>query len=373
MSTILKRKLTAIGFLASLILLIAAEPEFAAQDDSTHLRVNVVLVQLSVAVTDRDGHYISGLHPDDFVVTEDKIPEKIATFDEGSGVAQRLANMPVATAQPELKGGDAPQQQAVATGSNAPAGRIIASTDTEGASGNGANVFILFDTSNYMYRGFVFAQDAISDFVRSMEPANKIAFYSYNRDLSRGTLLTPDRYRVVSGVRNTVAGDDAALYNCLLLTVKDAAPLTGRKAIIVFSNGPDNASSVPPEDVAELAQSTGTIIYIVSTRLAEEEPVSTAAFERMSRATGGKAYFAGDWRKERQAFASIREDLGHLYSISYYPQPNANRGWRTISVKLAGKDLQKYRIRTRDGYRVLQSYAIANGTAMAGAQQPEQQ
>ena len=153
-----------------------------------------------------------------------------------------------------------------------------------------------------MYRGFVFAQDAISDFVRSMDDANKIAFYSYSRDLSRATMLTADRFRVVNGVRSTVAGDDAALYNCLLMTVKDAAMLTGTKAIVVFSNGPDNASSVPPEDVAELAQSTGTIIYIVSTRLAQDEPVSAAAFERMSKATGGKAYFAGNWRKEKRRF-----------------------------------------------------------------------
>ena len=154
-------------------------------------------------------------------------------------------------------------------------------------------------------------------------------------------------------MRNSVAGDDAALYNSLLLTVKDAAPLRGRKAIVVFSNGPDNASSVPPEDVAELAQSTGTIIYIISTRQAQEDPVSAAAFERVSKASGGKAYFAKNWRQEKQAFASIREDLVHLYTLSYYPQQNPNRGWRSIKVRLVGKDLQKYHIRTRDGYRLL--------------------
>jgi VWFA-related protein len=230
------------------------------------------------------------------------------------------------------------------------------------ASLSGANIFILFDTSNYMYRGFVYAQDAISDFVRSMDDASRIAFYSYSRDLSRGTLLTANRFRVVNGVRSTVAGDDAALYNSLLLTVKDAAPLTGRKAIVVFSNGPDNASSVPPEDVAELAQDTGTIIYIVSTRLAQDDLVSTAAFERMSKVTGGKAYFAGNWRKEKQAFASIREDLNHLYSISYYPQPNPNRGWRSISVKLSGPALQRYHIRCRDGYRLLPPTAVSSDT-----------
>jgi hypothetical protein len=77
----------------------------------------------------------------------------------------------------------------------------------------GANVFILFDTSNYMYRGFVFAQDAIADFVRSLETADKIAFYSYSRDLYRAAPLTADRSQILRAVRTTVAGDDAALYN----------------------------------------------------------------------------------------------------------------------------------------------------------------
>src|SRR5437867_8761696 len=108
--------------------------------------------------------------------------------------------------------------------------------------------------SNYMYRGFVFAQDAIADFVRSLERADKVAFYSYSRDLYRAAALTSDRSEVVRGVRTSVAGDDAALYNSLLLTVQDAGQRPGRKVIVVFSNGPDNSSMVPPEDVAELAQ-----------------------------------------------------------------------------------------------------------------------
>jgi Ca-activated chloride channel homolog len=319
----------------------------AAQDDASRIRVSVVLVQLNVAVTDSKGNYISGLKPEDFAITEDKIPEKPATFEEGNGPTRKLVDIASADGK-----------------SLTQADRTQVSTDS--ASGEqssidpdkkfaGANVFILFDTSNYMYRGFVFAQDAIADFIRSLEGVSKIALYSYSRDLSKVATLTPDRSQVLRGVRTTVAGDDAALYNGLLMTVKDAAPLTGRKAIVVFSNGPDNASLVPPEDVAELAQSTGTIIYMISTQAAESEPVSTAVFERMSKATGGKAYFSKDWQSEKQAFASIRDDLAHLYAISYYPAQNPNRGWRAISVKLVGKNLQKYRIRTRAGYRVLQT------------------
>jgi VWFA-related protein len=318
----------------------------AAQDDPMHLRVNVVLVQLNVAVTNDKGEYVTGLRPEDFSVTEDKIPQKISTFEENSESGHSAME---ATRRDQKSQPDGPGK----TTDPDPTGLRAASGDVAISHGSEDNLFILFDTSNYMYRSFVFAQDAIADFVRSMSDTSRIAFYSYSRNLSRATPLTSDHFRTVSGVRSTVAGDDAALYNSLLLTVKDAAPLRGRKAIVVFSNGPDNASSVPPEDVAELAQSTGTIIYIISTRQAQDDPVSAAAFERMSKVSGGKAYFAKNWREEKEAFGFIREDLVHLYTLSYYPQPNPNRGWRSIKVKLTGKDLQKYHLRTRDGYRLL--------------------
>ena len=341
---------------SGLLLVLDGGSHPAAQEGATNFRVNVVLVELNVAVTDHKGNYVGGLRPEDFTITEDKIRQKIATFEEGNGFPT------------EVSGADGGTE--AAAGSGPAAAPIVDAQGVQISRFNGANVFILFDTSNYMYRGFVFAQDAITQFVRSMDDASKIAFYSYSRNLSRAALLTADRFSVVKGVRSTVAGDDAALYNCLLLTVEDAAKLKGRKAVVVFSNGPDNASSVPPEDVAELAQSTGTIIYIISTRQAQNEPVSAASFERMSKATGGKAYFAGNWEEEHQAFVSIREDLGHLYTLSYYPQPNPNRGWRSIRVQLNGPEMQKYHIRTRDGYQLLQHVELTSaanpGQADAG-------
>lgn len=306
--------------------------------ESPKIRVVVNMVQLNVAVTDKNGNYITGLSPKDFAVTEDGIAEQIATFGEGN---ERIRSLLARGSEGKA---EAPPESADSSPAN-PSGEALS------AMLSGANVFILFDTSDYMYRGFVFAQDAISDFVRSLETADKIAFYSYSRDLSRASTLTADRSQVLRAVRSTVAGDQAALYNTLLLTLKDAAQYTGRRVVVVFSNGPDNSSVVPPEDVAEFAQSTGVSIYMISTREAKLEPVSTAVFERMTAATGGKVYFAKSWRDEARAFSSIREDLAHLYSLSYYPQPNPNSGWRSIKVKLVGERLKKYEIRTRNGYR----------------------
>jgi Ca-activated chloride channel family protein len=333
-----KRWLVSLGVV--LVVLSDSGVRLTAQEGEPHIRVVVDLVQLNVAVTDKKGNYITGLRPQDFVIVEDGIPQKLATFAEGNESARRIQDA----------AGDGKSTDATAD----PPHDVASSESTDSSLGAmiaGANVFILFDTSNYMYRGFVFAQDAISDFVRSLETANKIAFYSYSRDLLRASPLTEDRGQILRAVRTTVAGDEAALYNTLLLTLKDAAKFKGRRVVVVFSNGPDNSSVVPPEDVAELAQSAGISIYMISTQQAKLEPVSTAVFDRMTAATGGKAYFAKTWRDEKKAFASIHDDLAHLYSLSYYPQPNPNRGWRGITVKLVGSRAKSYRVRTRNGYR----------------------
>jgi VWFA-related protein len=323
-----------LGSLSILLILFSAGGARGDGQQESDLRVVVSMVQLNVAVTDKNGNYITGLTPKDFVITEDGITEKLATFAEGNAKAHSLlgSDLPIAE----------PARSSDGTGDSAQTfDSLIA----------GADVFVLFDTSNYMYRDFVFAQDAISEFVRSLERADKIAFYSYSRDLSRAAALTSDRMQVLRGIRSTVAGDSAALYNALLLTVKDAGQYTGRRVVVVFSNGPDSSSVVPPEDVAEVAQSAGISVYMISTQEAKLEPVSTAVFERMTAATGGKAYFAKNWRDERRAFTSIKDDLAHLYSLSYYPKANPNSGWRAITVNLAG-DKAKYKVRTRNGYRL---------------------
>lgn len=313
-----------------------------AQEDQTkkpvvHIDVNLVL--LNVAVTDNKGHYVTGLKPSDFAVFEDGIPQKLATFGEGDAPQKPVDQ----SLDSNLVGSSPPTEHAES---------LIA----------GANVFILFDTSNYMYRTFAIAQDAIAEFARSLDNPERVAFYSYSRDLYRGALLTSDKAAVLRGVRSTTAGDNPALYNALLLTLKDAGQYSGRKVVVVFSNGPDTASMVAPEDVSEVAQSEGVPIYVISTNEAKQDPISTTVFQRMTAATGGEVYFAKSWKRQQQAFASIREDIGHLYSLSYYPKNNPNRGWRSIKVKLTGAAAKKYFVRTRSGYRPKLARASAGGT-----------
>ena len=216
---------------------------------------------------------------------------------------------------------------------------------------DGTNVFVLFDTSNFMYKGFVYAEDAIADFVRGLDRADSIAVYTFSRNLSRAAPLTHDHSNAIAGLRKSVAGDDTALYNALLLALRDAAKVPGRKVIIVFSNGPDNASMVAPDDVRAVADDEGIPLYVISTAEVNKDPISSNVFKRISQRTGGKAYFAKTWQKQVEAFEDIREDLGNSYTVTYYPKPNPNEGFRKITIDPTNDPGKKWRIRSRPGYR----------------------
>src|ERR1035438_9149084 len=204
--TISRREL--FGLTAGGLLLRAQQPQ-----QRPIFRVKVDMVVLSYQVTDSKNHYIKGLKPSDFRIYEDGILQKISTFAEGS-------NTPVAVA---------------ADGTTRP----LIETREEALPGMekldafvGTNVFVLFDTSNFMYKGFVYAEDAITDFVRGLDGADSVAVYTFSRNLSRAAVLTREKSEAIAGLRKSVAGDDTALYNALLLTLRDAAKGPGRKVVI---------------------------------------------------------------------------------------------------------------------------------------------
>jgi len=300
----------------------------AQQPERTTFRVDVGLVVHGFTVQNSKGQYVNNLKAADFRILEDGIPQKMNTFSEGNNPPVQVNED--GTTKPLLAGG----------GDNARPDELT-----------GTNVFVLFDTSNYMYRGFVYASDAIADFVRGLDRADKVAVYTFSRNLSKAAPLTNDRNDAIGGLRKAVAGDDAALYNALLLAVRDAAKVPGRKVVIVFSNGPDNASMVAPDDVQAVAQDEGIPIYVISTSDVSKDAISSNVFKRISQRTGGQVFFAKTWQKQVEAFENIRESLGNSYTITYYPQKNSNDNFRKIEVQILSDPGKKLRIQARPGYR----------------------
>ncbi len=292
------------------LLLTIGVPLLKGQGDTgTRYRVDVDMVALTFSVTDKKGNHVTGLKPEDIRIVEDGAEQKVVSFAEGS--------------------------------------RLLVNEGTESA---GTNVFILFDTSNRMYASIPYVCDAIADFVRRLAPADSSAIYTFSRNLFRAETLTQNHQAVRAALSNVSAGDDTALFNSVLLTVRDAARIPGRKAIVVFSNGPDNASVLGPEDVGRVAENEGIPIYVISTRDATQDRRLFDALQRLTSRTGGRLYCARNWQQQAEAFTSVREDIGSSYTVYYYPAPNPNHGYRSVHVEMVSPGGKGYRVLARPGY-----------------------
>jgi VWFA-related protein len=275
-------------------------------------KADVNMVALTFTVTDKKGNSVTGLKSSDLVIREDGIEQKITALAEG---------------------------------------RQLFRAGSQGDESAGVSVFILFDTSNRMYSGFPHACDAIAGFIRLLPPGDSAALYTFSRNLFRSATLSPDHALTRAGLRNLSAGDDTALFNSILLTARDAAVVAGRKAIVVFSNGPDTASVIGPDDVGRVAEDEGIPIYIISTRdQAQDHPLNQALKTLTSR-TGGKLYAAQNWEKQVNALADIRADIGSAYTAYYYPEPNPNQGFRVLTIEIISRTTGTYQIRSRRGYQ----------------------
>jgi Ca-activated chloride channel family protein len=258
------------------------------------------MVQLRVAVTDHKGNYVTNLEMKDFRVLENGVEQKI---------------------------------QAVAP----PAKATKAET----------SVFILFDTSNRMYDDFPRAEDAVADFIRGLAPSDNVALYGFSRNVCRLAPPGRDRLETMVGLRHAVAGDNTSLYDAMLVTLREASKIAGNKTLVVFSNGPDNASLLSPEEVRAVAEDEGIQIYVVSTK--DYDALSNAAFHDVTARTGGKTYIATSWDKQKLAFEAIDEDLNNSYVVEYFPAPS-DAAYRKIDVQVVGDTGQTYRVRSRAGY-----------------------
>src|ERR1700730_725433 len=101
-------------FVILLLLLSGFTVWMSAQDreqNSNVIRITVAMVQLNVAVTDSKGDYVTGMHPSDFLISEDGISQTVATFEEGNEGPQNLADAS------HGKGGPGPDANTIAQSS----------------------------------------------------------------------------------------------------------------------------------------------------------------------------------------------------------------------------------------------------------------
>jgi len=263
-------------------------------------------VYLEFAVTDKHGHFIKDLQQSQFALLDDhKAPAQVYSFTQQTNLPLRVG--------------------------------------------------ILIDTSTSIRTRFQFEQQAATAFLLEiLRPQSDKAFIE-------GFDVTPD-YRqdwtnnvdaLTAGVQGLRSGGGTALYDAVysacrdkLLTSRGQEPV--RKAIVLVSDGDDNQSHAYLEDAIKECQRAETIIYAISTDVSPTRDRGDEILEKMSLATGGKAFFPPKIEDMASSFSAIQEELRSQYALVYKPADfTANGAFRPIYLYCLDR---RYTVRVREGY-----------------------
>ncbi len=294
----------------------AASMLFAAQNppppplqelpnDPGTIRSEVTRVNMLFTVTDKKGRFVTDLVKDDFTVAENKKPQPILEFTAESDLPLRLA--------------------------------------------------ILIDTSGSITDRFKFQQEAANNFIHDvMRPQDKAIIVAFDSSAELVADMTSDIGTLENAVHNLRAGGGTALYDAIYFAckerlIKDQPMYKFRRAMVVLSDGEDNASQHSREQALEMAQRADTVIYTISTNITHVETDGDKVMRYFADETGGNSFFPFEAKDLNQSFENIANELRHQYNLFYRPEPLNNDGqYHKVLIKI--KNRHDLIVRARKGY-----------------------
>jgi Ca-activated chloride channel homolog len=262
-------------------------------------RVDVDVVQVTVTVSDSRGRFVRGIPQGSFHVFEDGHQQAISHF----------ANE------------DVPLE-------------LVAAIDISGS----------------MAPAMPKLKSAVKQFLGDVPGQDQVTLLGFNDNVFTLTRKTTDPAERMKAVDRLAPWGSTALYDVLLRGVEMLGRQTGRKALIVFTDGEDQGSHATINDVERRLQSSDVTLYMIGQgRGVTMEPLRRI-MERLSAPTGGRALFTDSIDELHNAFAELLDELSNQYLLGYQSS-NSKRDdqWRKIKVDVDGH----HDVRARLGYRAL--------------------
>lgn len=287
------------------LILAGLSPRLAAQDDKP-LRLDVKLVTVFANVTDKNGAIVGGLTQDDFKVTEDGRPQKIAVFE-------RQSELPL-------------------------------------------NLVLAIDTSSSTYKDRGIEQSAAKKFVGALiRPQDQMSVFQFNTyvtELTNG--FTNNVAQIDHGLDRMRGAGGTALYDSIYLGSQKLGRRDGRKVLVLVSDGGDTVRGSSYDDALEQALRNEVMIYSII-----DVPIEASAGRdiggehamiTLSEQTGGKYFYAYEGGLEK-AFERVSDDLRTQYMIGYYPRNQApGRDFHRIEVTIPRAAPDAFNISHKTGY-----------------------
>jgi len=255
----------------------------------------VTQVEVYATVTDADGRAVKGLAETDFTILEDDRPQRIATF----------------------VGGAFPAAVALA---------VDRSFSMKGTP-------------------LTLARTAGRVFVEALQSDDRAMLISISGEVDVLAPLSTDKTPLLRALDALDPWSTTSLNDALIRSLDLLEGETGRRAIVLLSDGVDRYSTAQDADVVDRARRSDVLVYPIAIGR-----VRPPLFAELATVTGGRSFHLRDPRALQSTLQSIAADLRAQYLIGYEPdRPSLSEDaeWRSITIRVSKPGV---RVRARSGY-----------------------
>jgi Ca-activated chloride channel family protein len=331
------------------VLSLAATP--AAAQRTPVFRVGLDLVNVTVTVRDGRGGLVSDLDAGDFVVREDGRVQPVHVFGAAAGQVHAGERAPRTADLHCTRCGEIVHVAEGQTVPECPHGHRT--FDVGEREELALNLGMLFDTSQSMRKDLKLSQESAIRFLDAIPRARDLLLIFFDRDIRLSRYNSENQQGIFERILETKGEGYTALYDAIAVYLSRVAETPGRKVLVVFTDGDDTTSQVPPHEVQRLVRSSDVTVYPVAFP-GEYRPSSADALRARSflhslaELSGGRVFQPTASRELAGIYQSILDELGTQYVLGYVSDnPKRDGRFRRITVELKRPGLK---LRHRPGY-----------------------
>jgi Ca-activated chloride channel family protein len=206
---------------------------------------------------------------------------------------------------------------------------------------------LLIDITGSMEDALPLVKKACLDLLAELRPNDPLAVFAFHDRLAVSGEFSVDRQQAAAAIRRLRAGGKTALFDSMARVSIQMASRKGKKALIVLTDGEDNASSLTLHSAVLRAKREAIQIHCIAQGAALHSRKLMDTLEAIAQATGSSVFRMEKASKIGEIFTEICRDLLSSYLLAYKPQPGAGE-WRPINVRV--RKVKGARVRCREGY-----------------------